>query len=254
MLTQPAEFVAYTGFDTMAHASECYVNRVQMHSATPQSLKAVELVEDNLRQAYANPRDIDAMTNMMWAQYMAAQAFSSGLLGIIHSLSHAVCAWYDVHHGLNNGVGIARVWTYNLPACPDRFADIADAMHATKPGMSRVEKGDAAIEAVIRLARDCGIPENWSPAPGVPEDAHGPGLVREPPDEDRARRRRAREDGRAHVRRHLHPGQPAPGHARDVQGDPARLRVRLDGQQGRRAAGRPAEPRRRRRHAAARSG
>jgi methanol:N,N-dimethyl-4-nitrosoaniline oxidoreductase len=159
----------------MAHASECYVNRVQMHSATPQSLKAVELVEDNLRQAYANPRDIDAMTNMMWAQYMAAQAFSSGLLGIIHSLSHAVCAWYDVHHGLNNGVGIARVWTYNLPACPDRFADIADAMHATKPGMSRVEKGDAAIEAVIRLARDCGIPENWSTAQEYPKTRIGKG-------------------------------------------------------------------------------
>ena len=29
MLTQPAEYVAYTGFDTMAHASECYVNRVR---------------------------------------------------------------------------------------------------------------------------------------------------------------------------------------------------------------------------------
>jgi methanol:N,N-dimethyl-4-nitrosoaniline oxidoreductase len=175
MTTQPAEFVAYTGFDTMAHASECYVNRIQMHSATPQSWRAVQLVEDNLRQAYANPRDIDAMTNMMWAQYMAAQAFSSGLLGIIHSLSHAVCAWYDVHHGLNNGVGIARVWTYNLPAAPDRFAELADAMHASKPGMSRVEKGDAAIEAVIRLARDCGIPENWSSAKEYPKTRVGQG-------------------------------------------------------------------------------
>ena len=175
MLTQPAEFVAYTGFDTLAHASECYVNRIQMHSATPQSWKAVQLVEDNLRQAYANPRDIDAMTNMMWAQYMAAQAFSSGLLGIIHSLSHAVCAWYDVHHGLNNGVGIARVWTYNLPACPDRFADIADAMHATKPGMSTIEKADAAVAAVIRLARDCGIPENWSTAKAYPKTRVGQG-------------------------------------------------------------------------------
>jgi formaldehyde dismutase / methanol dehydrogenase len=115
------------------------------------------------------------MTKMMWAQYMAAQAFSSGLLGIIHSLSHAVCAWYDVHHGLNNGVGIARVWTYNLPACPDRFADLADAMHASKPGMSRVEKGDAAIEAVIRLARDCGIPENWSSAQEYPKTRVGKG-------------------------------------------------------------------------------
>ncbi|MDX6724393.1 MAG: formaldehyde dismutase / methanol dehydrogenase, partial [Solirubrobacteraceae bacterium] len=84
-------------------------------------------------------------------------------------------AWYDVHHGLNNGVGIARVWTYNLPAAPDRFADLADAMHASKPGMSRVEKGDAAIEAVIRLARDCGIPENWSSAKEYPKTRVGQG-------------------------------------------------------------------------------
>ena len=147
----------------------------------PQSLRAVQLIEDNLRQAYANPRDIDAMTNMMWAQYMAAQAFSSALLGIIHSLSHAVCAWYDVHHGLNNGVGIARVWTYNPPAAPDRFADIAEAMHVAKPGMSRVEKVDAAIEAVIRLARDCGIPENWSSAKEYPKTRMGQGWYEDRP-------------------------------------------------------------------------
>jgi methanol:N,N-dimethyl-4-nitrosoaniline oxidoreductase len=112
---------------------------------------------------------------------MAAQAFSSALLGIIHSLSHAVCAWYDVHHGLNNGVGIARVWTYNAPAAPDRFADIAEAMHVAKPGMSRVEKVDAAIEGVIRLARDCGIPENWSSAQEYPKTRLGQGWYEDRP-------------------------------------------------------------------------
>ncbi len=175
MMTQPSEYVAYTGFDTLAHASECYTNRVQYVGALPQALKAVTLVEDNLREATASPHNYFAMNNMMWAQYMAAQAFSSGLLGLIHSLSHAVCAYYDVHHGLNNGVGIARVWTYNVQATPDRFADIADAMHATTPGMSRIGKADAAIDAVIRLARDCGIPENWESAPEYPKSRIGKG-------------------------------------------------------------------------------
>src|SRR3712207_7490402 len=50
----------------------------------------------------------EAMEGMVWAQYIAAQAFSSALLGILHSLSHAVCAYYDIHHGLNNGIGISR--------------------------------------------------------------------------------------------------------------------------------------------------
>jgi methanol:N,N-dimethyl-4-nitrosoaniline oxidoreductase len=102
------------------------------------------------------------MEGMVWAQYIAAQAFSSALLGILHSLSHAVCAYYDIHHGLNNGIGIARVWTFNQPAAPEKFADIARAMGEDTRGLSPIKASDKAIDAVIRLARDCGIPDNFS--------------------------------------------------------------------------------------------
>jgi len=108
-MTQPPQFVAYTGFDTMAHASEAYVGRVQHLSCTPVALAAVRMVQENLREATYNPKNYKAMEGMVWAQYIAAQAFSSALLGILHSLSHAVCAYYDIHHGLNNGVGLPRV-------------------------------------------------------------------------------------------------------------------------------------------------
>ncbi len=162
MMTQPPVYVAFTGFDTLAHASECYVDRVEHLSATPLALKAIEMVEQNLREAYTNPRNYTAMNNMCWAQYIAAQAFSSGFLGILHSLSHAVCAYYDIHHGLNNGIGIARVWRYNQPAAVRKYADIARAMGVDTSGMSAVQASDAAIDAVIRLAKDCDIPDNFS--------------------------------------------------------------------------------------------
>src|ERR687883_540734 len=161
-MTQPREFVAFTGFDTIAHASEAYVGRVQHLSCTPLALKAVEMVQSNLRQAVYNPNDYNAMEAMTWAQYIAAQAFSSALLGILHSLSHAVCAYYDIHHGLNNGIGIARVWTFNLPAATEKYADIARAMGEDTHGLNPAEAADKAIDAVIRLARDCGIPDNFS--------------------------------------------------------------------------------------------
>jgi formaldehyde dismutase / methanol dehydrogenase len=161
-MTQPPEFVAFTGFDTIAHASEAYVGRVQHLSCTPLALEAVRLVQSNLRQAVYNTHDYNAMEAMTWAQYIAAQAFSSALLGILHSLSHAVCAYYDIHHGLNNGVGIARVWTYNQPAATEKYADIARAMGEDTQGLNPAEAADKAIDAVIRLARDCGIPDNFS--------------------------------------------------------------------------------------------
>jgi formaldehyde dismutase / methanol dehydrogenase len=161
-MTMPPEYVAYTGFDTIAHGSEAYVSRVDHLSCTPIALKAVTLVTENLREATYNPKNFKAMEGMVWAQYIAAQAFSSALLGILHSLSHAVCAYYDIHHGLNNGVGIARVWTFNQPAAVEQYADIATAMGEDTTGMNPVQAADQAIDAVIRLAKDCGIPENFS--------------------------------------------------------------------------------------------
>ncbi len=174
-MTQPPEYVAYTGFDTMAHASECYVGRVQHPSTTPIALSAVRMVSDNLREATYNPRNYEAMEKMVWAQYIAAQAFSTGLLGILHSLSHAVCAYYDIHHGLNNGVGLPRVWTYNQPAAPDKYADIAGAMGVETRNMTTPEAADAAIEEVIRLTKDCGCPENWGQVGEYPKTRMGKG-------------------------------------------------------------------------------
>ena len=75
---------------------------------------------------------------MMYAQYIAAQAFNSGGLGIIHSISHAVSAFYDTHHGLNNAIALPRVWAFNMPVAYKRFADIAEAMGIDTHGMTNV--------------------------------------------------------------------------------------------------------------------
>jgi methanol:N,N-dimethyl-4-nitrosoaniline oxidoreductase len=98
---------------------------------------------------------------MMYAQYIAAQAFNSGGLGLIHSISHAVSAFYDTHHGLNNAIALPRVWAFNMPVCYERFADIAEAMGIDTHGMTKVQAAEAALAAAIRLLRDVGIPERF---------------------------------------------------------------------------------------------
>ena len=97
----------------------------------------------------------------MYAQYIAAQAFNSGGLGIIHSISHAISAFYDTHHGLNNAVALPRVWAFNMPVAYKRFADIAEAMGIDTHGMTDPQAADAALAAAIRLLRDVGIPERF---------------------------------------------------------------------------------------------
>ena len=108
-----------------------------------------------------NGTSLAGREGMMYAQYIAAQAFNSGGLGIIHSISHAVSAFYDTHHGLNNAIALPRVWAFNMPVAYKRFADIAEAMGIDTHGMTKVQAAEAALAAAIRLLRDVGIPERF---------------------------------------------------------------------------------------------
>ncbi|YAL83599.1 NDMA-dependent methanol dehydrogenase [Dermacoccaceae bacterium W4C1] len=157
----PVSFTAQCGFDVLAHASEPYVSRMNFTPSMGGALHSIKLIHEHLRQAVWNGQDLAGREGMMYAQYIAGQAFNSGGLGIIHSISHAVSAFYDTHHGLNNAIALPRVWAFNLPTHYKRFAEIASAMGVDTYGMSDVQAADAAVNAAIRLLRDVGITEKF---------------------------------------------------------------------------------------------
>ncbi len=157
----PLDYTAQCGFDVLAHASEPYVSRLDFQPSLGNSLHAIKLTSEHLRMATWNGYDLGGREGMMYAQYIAAQAFNSGGLGIIHSISHAVSAFFDTHHGLNNAIALPRVWAFNMPVAYGRFAEIAYAMGIDTSGMTKVKAAEAALEAAIRLLRDLGIPERF---------------------------------------------------------------------------------------------
>ena len=158
----PLDYTAQCGFDVLAHASEPYVSRLNFPPSLGNALYAIKLTSESLRAAVWNGQDLPGREGMMYAQYIAAQAFNSGGLGIIHSISHAVSAFYDLHHGLNNAIALPRVWAFNMPVAYQRFADIADQMGVDTHGMTAVQAAQAALDAAIRLLRDVGIPEKFT--------------------------------------------------------------------------------------------
>jgi methanol:N,N-dimethyl-4-nitrosoaniline oxidoreductase len=158
----PERYTAQCGFDVLAHASEPYVSRLNMTPSLGPALHAVKLTAQHLRTATYEPHNFDARRGMMYAQYIAAQAFNSGGLGIVHSISHAISAFYDSHHGLNNAIALPRVWEFNMPVTYERFADIAEAMGVDTKGMTKVQAAEAALEEAIQLLKDLEISENFA--------------------------------------------------------------------------------------------
>ncbi len=179
----PIDYTVQCGVDVLAHASVAYVSRLNFPPSLGNALYAIPLTAYLLPQAVWNRQDRPRLEGMRYA-HTSRQAFNSGGLGIIHSISHAIRAFYDTHHGLNNAVALPRVWAFNMPVAYARFADIAEAMGVDTHGMTKPQAADAALAAAIRLLRDVGITERFvDVSQTVLQEPAGPGpdqVLREP--------------------------------------------------------------------------
>jgi alcohol dehydrogenase len=116
----PPQLTATTGIDALSHALEGYVcTRIPNPYTDLLAEKAVELINGNLRQAYANGNNILAREKMLLASNMALMAAgTSGGLGLAHALAHAIGGFYDLPHGLIVAVCLPHVLRYNAIAVP----------------------------------------------------------------------------------------------------------------------------------------
>jgi len=170
MLAKPASLTAATGMDALTHAVEAYVSIAATPITDAVAIKAIELIQAHLRTAVENGEDIEAREQMAYAQFMAGMAFNNASLGYVHAMAHQLGGFYDLPHGVCNAILLPHVQRYNAQVCPDRLRDVAKAMGVNVEGMSAEQGADAAIDAIVALAKDVGIPAGIRELGAKPED------------------------------------------------------------------------------------
>ncbi|HBG06504.1 MAG: alcohol dehydrogenase [Geobacteraceae bacterium GWC2_58_44] len=160
--TKDALLAAATGVDALTHGIESYVSLAATPLTDIHALKAIQLISRNLRRAVAERGDMEANSNMAMASLTAGLAFSNAILGAAHAMTHQVDGLIDQHHGETNASILPHVMQFNLPACPERFRDIAVAMGEEVAGLDLVEAAGRSIEAVRRLIEDIGLAKGLS--------------------------------------------------------------------------------------------
>jgi len=158
-LNLPPKFTAETGADALSHAIEAYVCTWSNQISNMFSLKALELIANNLEKAFANGKNVEARSNMMLASTLAGMAIASSGLGILHSIVHAIGGRHDLSHGMLCGLLLPRIMEFNLVAEPSKFADIARAFGFGVCGLPEIDAGKKAIDAVKSLLKEVKIPE-----------------------------------------------------------------------------------------------
>lgn len=162
MMGMPPALTAATGMDALTHAVEAYVSTIATPVTDACALKAIELISENLRAAVANGADVEARDKMAYAEYLAGMAFNNASLGHVHAMAHQLGGFYDLPHGVCNAILLPHVERFNMIAKMDRFADIAAAMGENIAGLSVRCAAEKALEAIVTLSQDVGIPRGLS--------------------------------------------------------------------------------------------
>jgi alcohol dehydrogenase class IV len=80
-------------------------------------------------------------------------AFAASGLGAVHGIGHPAGSIMHIPHGVCCAILLPAVLKFNLPACRERFEELARALDFASP--------EALISEVIRLRREVGLPENF---------------------------------------------------------------------------------------------
>lgn len=157
-LTMPRSVTGATGMDALTHAIEAYISKVAQPLASVHALTAIKLIRNNLIKAIVCPDNLEARGNMLIGQMHAGFAFSNASVALVHSMSRPLGAYFGVPHGLANAILLPEVMKFNVTACPEKFADIADAMGEKTSGLPLREASKLAVKAVSELYAETGLP------------------------------------------------------------------------------------------------
>ena len=162
MYSLPKGLTAATGMDAMTHAIEGLINKAAWEMSDMFEIKAIEMIHKYLPMAVNDPKNPEGRNGMAVAQYIAGMAFSNVGLGVDHGMAHPMSALHDVPHGVACAILLPTVMRYNMPACVDKYVEIAKACGVYKPEMTNQEAAEAACTAIEDLSKLVGIPQHLS--------------------------------------------------------------------------------------------
>ena len=181
--TMPKKLVAHTGMDALTHCMEAYVSTFASMFTDANALHGIREIVEWLPKSYAG--DHEARQHMHEAQCIAGIAFSSGLLGIVHSMAHKTGAAFEnghIIHGAANAMYLGKViqWNSKDPRAAERYAYVAkEILHL--PGETNEELIAALVQKIRDLNDQLNIPQSIKDYAngGVKVDAENPQMVSE---------------------------------------------------------------------------
>jgi len=167
-LKLPPQITAATALDALTHATEAFTCLAKNPVSDAYATTAISGVARWLVPVLEEPSNAEGRLELAQAATMAGIAFSNSMVGLVHSLGHAVGATAGVHHGTCMGIFLPVVLEFNLEAREREIGELllylSDAeTYAATPASQRATAAIARIRSLKDQVKSlCGLPRSLS--------------------------------------------------------------------------------------------
>ncbi|MCC6512214.1 MAG: iron-containing alcohol dehydrogenase [Pirellulaceae bacterium] len=141
-ITQPASVTALTGIDAVSHAIESYVTRKRNPLSACYSREAWQLLSEGFPSVLADPRNLEARSQMQLGAFFAGLAIETSMLGAAHALANPLTARYSLTHGQAVGLMLPHVIRFNGLEMAKLYAQL----YSDVPNAQAVSHPEEAVE------------------------------------------------------------------------------------------------------------
>jgi alcohol dehydrogenase class IV len=140
--------------DALIHCIEAYANRFAHPMVDLYALQGMKLIGASLLQAVERGDDVEARTNMALGSLYGGLCLGPVNTAAVHALAYPLGGEFHIAHGVSNAVLLPHVLEFNLPASPERYAQVALALGA-KAAASPLETAQHGVDRIRDLGLQC---------------------------------------------------------------------------------------------------
>ncbi len=156
----PPHVTAATGMDALIHGIEAYTSINATGITDMFCERAIRLIYNNIRTAFAKGDDIQARTAMMEGALLAGIGFANAGVTAVHAFAYPIGAEFHIPHGVANTLMLPHVIRYNVLGNLDKFAKLAEPFGIPTGRLDQLQIVDRVIQAIDRLADDLRVPRH----------------------------------------------------------------------------------------------
>ncbi|QGY28056.1 iron-containing alcohol dehydrogenase [Pantoea cypripedii] len=156
--SMPPHIASSTGIDALCHLIECFTATVANSVSDNYAMIGMKKLFASLETAVAEPGNLEARLNMLWASYYGGASIAHAGTHLVHAMSYPLGGKYHIPHGVANAILLAPCMRFVRPAAVSKFAQAYDLLPDADLQLDEEAKSHALVDYFAALVQRLKLP------------------------------------------------------------------------------------------------